>query len=43
MKINVTKIPANLVASTLSYRSCAFIETKNKNQIFNKLVVCNEK
>ena len=39
MKIIVTIISTNLVTSLLSSRFCPFIETKNKNQIFSKLVV----
>ena len=39
MKITVTIIPSSLVTSSLSSLSCPFIETKNMNQIFSKLVV----
>ena len=39
MKIIVTIIPTNLVANSLLSLFGAFIETKNKNQVFSKLVV----
>ena len=39
MKILVTIIPTNLVTNSLLSFFCNFIETKNKNQIFSKLVV----
>ena len=39
MKIIVTIIPTNLVTNSLLFLFCPFIETKNKNQVFSKLVV----
>ena len=39
MKKIVTIIPTNLAAKLLLSLFCPFIETKNKNKIFSKLVV----
>ena len=39
MKTIVTVIPINLVTNTLLSFVCPFVETKNKNQIFSKLVI----
>ena len=39
MKTIVTIIPTNLVTNSLSFLFCSFVETKNKNHIFSKLVV----
>ena len=35
-----TVIRTNLVTNSLLFFSCPFVETKNKNQIFSKLVSC---
>ena len=43
MKIIVTIISTSSVTSSFSSLFCPFIETKNKNQIFSKSVVGNEK
>ena len=43
MKIIVTKIPTNLVTNSLLHLFWPFLETKNKDQIFNQLVVRNGK
>ena len=39
MKKIVTIIPTNLVTNSLLFLLCTFVETKNKNLIFNKLVI----
>ena len=39
MKIIVTITPANLVTNSLLSLFCFFVEIKNKNQIFIKLVI----
>ena len=39
MKIIVAVIPADLVANLLLSSFCPFLQTKNKNQVFTKLVV----
>ena len=38
MKIIVTITPTNLVTNLLLFHFCTFVETKNKNQTFGKLV-----
>ena len=40
MKTIVTIIHTNLVTNLLLPLFCRFVETKNKNQILNSLVVC---
>ena len=40
MKIISTIIPTDLVTNSLLSIFCSFLETKNKNQVFNRLVVC---
>ena len=39
MKILVTIIPANLVTNLSLSLFCLFLETKNKNQTFTKLMI----
>ena len=39
MKIIVTIFPINIVTNLLLSLFCLFVETKNKNQIFIKLVI----
>ena len=39
LKKIVTVILANLVTNLLLYLFCPFVKSKNKNQIFSKLVV----
>ena len=39
MKIIVTSTPTGLVTNSLLSSFCSFLQTKNKNQVFSKLVV----
>ena len=40
MKIIVTIIPTDLVANSLLSFFCPFLQTKNKNHVFSKFVIC---
>ena len=40
MKTMVTMIPTNLVTNLILFLFCPFVESKNKNQISSKLVIC---
>ena len=39
MKVVATIIPTDLVTNSLLYSFCPFLQTKNKNLVFSKLVV----
>ena len=42
MKIDVTITPTDLVTNLFLSSSCSFLQTKNMNQVFSKLVVGSE-
>ena len=39
MKLIITIVPTDLVANSLLYSFCPFLQTKSKNPVFSKLVV----